>query len=125
MNDRDVTGIVTDLVLHRSPGRAWKVAVAVASAFTLLLVASIVVLLVRGTGIWGIAMPVAWGFAITDYVWWIGIGMAGTFISSALYLTRQDWRSPLSRYAEAMTVFALAVSGLFPVLHLGRPWFAY
>jgi molybdopterin-containing oxidoreductase family membrane subunit len=70
-------------------------------------------------------MPVAWGFAITDYVWWIGIGMAGTFISSALYLTRQGWRSALSRYAEAMTVFALAVSAVFPVLHLGRPWFAY
>jgi molybdopterin-containing oxidoreductase family membrane subunit len=70
-------------------------------------------------------MPVAWAFAIANYVWWIAIGMAGTFISAALYLTRQDWRSPLTRYAETMTVFAVSVSGLFPILHLGRPWFFY
>jgi molybdopterin-containing oxidoreductase family membrane subunit len=100
-------------------------AFAIAVALTALLVAGIIVLLIRGVGIWGVSMPVAWGFAITDYVWWIGIAMAGTFLSAALYLTRQDWRSALNRHAEAMTVFALAVSGIFPVLHLGRPWFAY
>jgi molybdopterin-containing oxidoreductase family membrane subunit len=120
-----VTEVVVALVLERKAGTAWKVATGVAAALTVLLAASIAMLLSRGVGIWGIDMPVAWGFAITDYVWWIGIGMAGTFISSALYLTRQGWRSALSRYAEAMTIFALAVSGLFPVLHLGRPWFAY
>lgn len=121
----NATDIVIGLVLDRPGGKAWKIAVVIAASLTALLIVSVVVLLKRGVGIWGISMPVAWGFAITDYVWWIGIGMAGTFISSALYLTRQDWHSPLSRYAEAMTVFALAVSGLFPVLHLGRPWFAY
>jgi molybdopterin-containing oxidoreductase family membrane subunit len=121
----EATDVSVGLVLDRRGGRVWKISVGIASALTLLLVASVVVLLQRGVGIWGIDMPVAWGFAITDYVWWIGIGMAGTFISSALYLTRQGWRTALSRYAEAMTVFALAVSGLFPVLHLGRPWFAY
>jgi molybdopterin-containing oxidoreductase family membrane subunit len=121
----EVTDIVVGLVLTRAAGRAWKLGMAIASALTGLLVVSIVELLVRGTGIWGITMPVAWGFAITNYVWWIGIGMAGTFISAALYLTRQGWRSALNRHAEAMTVFALAVSGLFPVLHLGRPWFSY
>ncbi|SEV85002.1 NrfD/PsrC family molybdoenzyme membrane anchor subunit [Luteibacter sp. 329MFSha] len=121
----EVTDIVTGIVLHRRAGTAWKVAFAVSCALTALLAASIAVLLVRGVGVWGIAMPVAWGFAITNYVWWIGIGMAGTFISAALYLTRQGWRSALNRFAEAMTVFALAVSALFPVLHLGRPWFSY
>jgi molybdopterin-containing oxidoreductase family membrane subunit len=125
MNAASVTDVVTGLALRRPPGRAWKWGFAVALSLTGLLAASIVVLLARGVGIWGVAMPVAWGFAIANYVWWIGIGMAGTFISAALCLTRQGWRSALNRHAEAMTVFALAVSGLFPVLHLGRPWFAY
>lgn len=125
MNAAHLTDMVTGLVLQRRPGRAWKLGFVLALSLTGLLVASIVVLLVRGVGIWGVAMPVAWGFAIANYVWWIGIGMAGTFISAALFLTRRGWRSALNRHAEAMTVFALAVSGLFPVLHLGRPWFAY
>ena len=76
-------------------------------------------------GIWGINIPVAWGFAITNYVWWIGIGMAGTFISAALLLLRQSWRTSINRAAESMTVMAVAIAGLFPILHLGRPWFAY
>jgi molybdopterin-containing oxidoreductase family membrane subunit len=125
MTAAELTDLVTDRVLYRPAGRTWMCAVGVALALTALLVAATIVLLVKGVGIWGISMPVAWGFAITDYVWWIGIGMAGTFISAALYLARQGWRSALNRHAEAMTVFALAVSGIFPVLHLGRPWFAY
>src|SRR3569623_1251182 len=82
-------------------------------------------LLVKGVGIWGLDMPVAWAFAIADYVWWIAIGMAGTFISGGLYLARQGWRNALNRYAEAMTVIAVSVSGIFPILNLGRPWFFY
>lgn len=121
----EVTDLVTGLVLARPGGTVWKLATGVASLLTAVLVAAIAVLLARGVGIWGVTMPVAWGFAIANYVWWIGIGMAGTFISAALYLTRQGWRSALNRFAEAMTVFALAVSAIFPVLHLGRPWFAY
>lgn len=121
----EVTDLVTGLVLARRGGPAWRLATGIAALLTALLVAAVVVLLARGVGIWGVTMPVAWGFAIANYVWWIGIGMAGTFISAALYLTRQGWRSALNRFAEAMTVFALAVSGIFPVLHLGRPWFAY
>jgi molybdopterin-containing oxidoreductase family membrane subunit len=113
------------IVLERRTGRGWAIACAIALALTVLLGAGIIVLLTRGVGIWGIDMPVAWGFAIADYVWWIGIGMAGTFISAALYLARQGWRTALNRYAEAMTVFAVSVSGLFPILHLGRPWFFY
>jgi Ni/Fe-hydrogenase subunit HybB-like protein len=120
-----VTDRVSAQVLARPAGRVWLLAFALALALTALLGSGIALLLVKGVGIWGIDMPVAWGFAITDYVWWIGIGMAGTFISAALYLTRQDWRTSLNRYAEAMTVFAVSVSGLFPILHLGRPWFFY
>jgi Ni/Fe-hydrogenase subunit HybB-like protein len=113
------------IVLERKAGRGWAIAFAVALALTMLLGAGITLLLVKGVGIWGINMPVAWAFAIADYVWWIAIGMAGTFISAALYLTRQGWRTALNRYAEAMTVFAVSVSGIFPILHLGRPWFFY
>jgi len=83
------------------------------------------VLLWRGVGIWDINNPVVWGFAIVNLVFWIGIGHAGTFISAVLLLLRQHWRSAFSRFAEAMTLFALAVAGLFPLLHLGRLQFAY
>jgi molybdopterin-containing oxidoreductase family membrane subunit len=79
----------------------------------------------KGVGIWGIMIPVAWGFAITNFVWWIGIGHAGTLISAILLLFRQEWRTSINRFAEAMTIFAVAAAGMFPILHLGRPWFAY
>lgn len=106
-------------------GRAWRVGLSLALLGLLLLMFTIAVLLAVGVGIWGINRPAYWGFAIANYVWWIGIGMGGTFISTALYLLRQPWRSSLSRYAETMTVFAVCVSGIFPILHLGRPWFFY
>jgi molybdopterin-containing oxidoreductase family membrane subunit len=83
------------------------------------------VLFLRGVGVWGVNIPVAWGFAITNFVWWIGIGHAGTFISAFLYLMRQEWRNSISRFAESMTIMAVICAGLFPILHLGRPWFAY
>jgi molybdopterin-containing oxidoreductase family membrane subunit len=86
---------------------------------------SITVLLVYGTGIWGINIPVGWGFAIINFVWWIGIGHAGTLISAILLLLRQEWRTSINRFAEAMTLFAVACAGLFPLLHMGRPWLAY
>src|SRR6185369_13296251 len=75
--------------------------------------------------IWGINIPIAWGFAIINFVWWIGIGHAGTFISAFLLLLRQDWRTSINRFAEAMTLFAVACAGMFPLLHLGRPWVFY
>src|SRR5581483_5216438 len=111
-------------VLTRPP-RRWWLAFGAALALASLFVIAVGELFARGVGIWGLNIPVAWAFAIANYIWWIGIGMAGTFISAALHLTRQDWRAPLARYAEAMTVFAVSVSGFFPVLHLGRPWFFY
>ena len=70
-------------------------------------------------------IPVAWGFAIVNFVWWIGIGHAGTFISAILLLLHQQWRTSINRFAEAMTLFAVACAGLFPLLHLGRPWVFY
>ena len=78
-----------------------------------------------GVGLWAVNVPVAWGFAITNFVWWIGIGHAGTLISAILLLMRQEWRTSINRFAEAMTLFAIACAGLFPLLHLGRPWFFY
>ena len=78
-----------------------------------------------GVGVWGIDVPVMWGFAIVNFVWWIGIGHAGTLISAILLLLKQDWRTSINRFAEAMTLFAVACAGLFPLLHLGRPWVFY
>ena len=90
-----------------------------------LLMIAVTWLFVRGVGVWGIDMPVAWGFAIVNFVWWIGIGHAGTLISAILLLLKQDWRTSINRFSEAMTLFAVACAGMFPILHLGRPWLAY
>ncbi len=80
---------------------------------------------VAGIGVWGNNIPIAWAFAITNFVWWIGIGHAGTFISAFLLLLEQQWRASINRFAEAMTLFAIVQAGLFPLLHMGRPWFFY
>ena len=74
-----------------------------------------------GVGIWGVDIPVAWAFAITHFVWWIGIGHAGTFISAILLLLRQPWRTSINRFAEAMTLIAVVMAGMMPILHLRRP----
>jgi Ni/Fe-hydrogenase subunit HybB-like protein len=78
-----------------------------------------------GIGLWGNNIPVAWAFAIINFVWWIGIGHAGTFISAILLLLEVPWRTSINRFAEGMTLFAIVQAGLFPVFHMGRPWFAY
>ena len=82
-------------------------------------------LVTTGIGIWGNNQPVAWAFDIINFVWWIGIGHAGTLISAILFLFRQEWRTSINRFAEAMTIFAVMCAGLFPLLHTGRPWMAY
>ena len=91
----------------------------------MLLLWSITVVLVKGVGVWGLNVPVGWGFAIVNFVWWIGIGHAGTLISAILLLLKQEWRTSINRFAEAMTLFAVACAGIFPLLHMGRPWLAY
>src|ERR1019366_2840825 len=82
-------------------------------------------LFIKGTGIWGINIPIGWGFAIVNFVCWIVIGQAGTLISAILCLLRQTWRNSINRFAEAMTLFAVACAGIFPLAHMGRPWLAY
>jgi molybdopterin-containing oxidoreductase family membrane subunit len=79
----------------------------------------------KGVGVWGITNPIGWGFDIINFVWWVGIGHAGTFISAILFLVKQQWRTSINRFAEAMTLFAVACAGLFPLLHMGRPWRAW
>ena len=94
-------------------------------ALTLLLVVSILYLFYAGIGIWGVSWPVAWGFAILSYVWWIAIASGGTIISALFFLVRVEWRTSINRIAESMMLFGAAAAGVYPVLHLGRPWFAY
>ncbi len=120
-----VTDKISSIVLTRRTPAAWLLGAALASGLVLMLLVAVSVLLVRGVGIWGINMPVAWGFAITNFVWWVGIGHAGTLISAILLLLHQKWRNSINRFAEAMTLFAVACAGLFPLLHLGRPWVFY
>jgi len=120
-----VTDKIAGLVLARPLGRLWLAAFCATLAGTLVYLGAMSYLFVKGVGIWGINIPVAWGFAIANFVWWVGIGHAGTFISAVLLLLRQRWRTSINRFAEAMTLFAAGMAGLFPILHLGRPWFAY
>lgn len=79
----------------------------------------------RGPGVWGVDWPVMWGFALVNYVWWIGIASGGTFVSALFYLVRVDWRTSINRTAETMLLFAAVAAGIYPIMHLGRPWFAY
>ncbi|HEY1381508.1 MAG TPA: NrfD/PsrC family molybdoenzyme membrane anchor subunit [Gemmataceae bacterium] len=120
-----VTDKISSIVLTRPTGWKWWLGFGISFAFTMLLFLAVSYLLVTGVGIWGINIPVGWGFAIVNFVWWIGIGHAGTLISAILLLLRQQWRTSINRFAEAMTLFAVACAGLFPLLHMGRPWFFY
>jgi Ni/Fe-hydrogenase subunit HybB-like protein len=121
--DAELTDLVLAPVWHTRP--IWWVLFALSSLGTLLLLATVTYTVFVGIGTWGNNIPVAWAFAITNFVWWIGIGHAGTFISAFLLLLNQHWRGSINRVAEAMTIFALVNAALFPLLHLGRPWFFY
>ena len=120
-----VTEQISSIALSRTAPWQWWAMV----SFALFLVGGFTVavtwLFVQGVGVWGIEIPVAWGFAITNFVWWIGIGHAGTLISAFLLLLNQSWRSSINRFAEAMTIFAVMCAGMFPAFHLGRPWLFY
>jgi Ni/Fe-hydrogenase subunit HybB-like protein len=120
-----VTEKISAIVLTRRFRPGWLLLLGISTLLVGLLLVAVSYLLVKGPGIWGINIPVAWGFAITNFVWWIGIGHAGTLISAFLLLMHQQWRTSINRFAEAMTLFAVACAGLFPLLHLGRPWFFY
>jgi len=120
-----VTDKISSIVMTRKTPLFWFIGFLIGFLLTMVLFFSIGVLFIRGIGIWGVNAPVGWGFAIVNFVWWIGIGHAGTLISAILLLLRQQWRTSINRFAEAMTLFAVAQAGLYPVLHLGRPWLAY
>jgi Ni/Fe-hydrogenase subunit HybB-like protein len=124
----DLTNVtLTDRLLDPlvRPARGIGRLMLVAALGTFMLFAAIAYTVVVGIGAWGNNIPVAWAFGIINFVWWIGIGHAGTFISAILLLLEQRWRTSLNRIAEGMTLFALVQAGLMPLLHLGRPWFFY
>ena len=124
-NYASVTDKIGAIILTRSTPGWWIFGFAVSFLLVMLLLVAVTYLFVTGVGIWGINIPIGWGFAIVNFVWWIGIGHAGTLISAILLLLRQQWRTSINRFAEAMTLFAVACAGLFPILHLGRPWLFY
>ncbi len=103
----------------------YKYAIGLTGLGTVVLAFAVTYTVITGIGLWGNNIPVAWAFAIINFVWWIGIGHAGTFISAILLLLEVHWRTSINRFAEAMTLFAIIQAGLFPLLHLGRPWFFY
>jgi molybdopterin-containing oxidoreductase family membrane subunit len=120
-----VTEKISMITLGRRTPRGWWIGFGISFLLLTILLYTIARLILVGVGIWGINIPVGWGFDIINFVWWIGIGHAGTLISAILLLLRQDWRTSINRFAEAMTLFAVAAAGLYPLLHTGRPWFAY
>ncbi|PYR77793.1 MAG: hydrogenase [Acidobacteria bacterium] len=119
-----VTDKIAAIVLSGRQPMGWFIGVTIGFAITMVLMGALTYLLIKGTGIWGINIPVGWGFAIINFVWWIGIGHAGTLISAILLLLKQGWRTSINRFAEAMTLFAVMCAGVFPLIHTGRPWLA-
>src|SRR4051794_33754562 len=108
--------------MRARPGNHWRIALALTGGVTLMLGGLIAYTVATGIGVWGTNIPAGWAFAIINFVFWIGIGHAGTFISAILYqLEQNNWRNPISRLTETMTIFAVLQAALFPVLHLGRP----
>ncbi|HEY1549747.1 MAG TPA: NrfD/PsrC family molybdoenzyme membrane anchor subunit [Kofleriaceae bacterium] len=122
---RNITRDVAWVAEAPKPHPLWLVALGLAVTLFAVGIWSVYVVVTRGIGVWGNHQRVCWAWDITNFVWWIGIGHAGTLISAVLYLTRQQWRVSINRSAEAMTIFAVMAAGIFPLLHTGRPWFAW
>jgi molybdopterin-containing oxidoreductase family membrane subunit len=116
-----VTDKISAIVLKKTP-KGWYFGFAAAFALLQLLLLAVANLLFRGIGVWGPAVPIGWGMDIINFVWWIGIGHAGTLISAILLLLRQEWRTSINRFAEAMTLFAVSCAAFYPIFHTGRPW---
>ncbi len=117
-----VTDKISSIVLTKRTPVGWFFGFAVAFGFLMIFNVTLANLLLTGVGIWGNNVPVGWAFDIINFVWWIGIGHAGTLISAILLLFRQQWRTSINRFAEAMTLFAVACAVLFPLIHTGRAW---
>lgn len=123
-NFTTITALISDIVEKPTP-IGWYIAFGISNILLFVLLGSIGYLVWEGTGIWGLNNPVGWGWAIINFVWWVGIGHAGTLISAILFLFRQDWRTAINRFAEAMTIFAVICALVFPGIHVGRIWIAY
>ena len=121
---RTITDKLASVVLTKSTPVVWFPIVGVSFLLLMGLMLALTYLFARGVGIWGNNVPVGWAFDIINFVWWIGIGHAGTLISAILLLFKQDWRTSINRFAEAMTLFAVACAAIFPLVHTGRPWLA-
>ncbi len=119
-----VTDKIASITLRRRTTLLWFLGFGLSFALLNLLFIAVGYLLFVGIGVWGPNVPVGWGFDIINLVWWIGIGHAGTLISAILLLLRQDWRTSINRFAEAMTLFAVSCAVIFPIFHTGRPWLA-
>src|SRR6202166_4440792 len=122
---KSVTDVISHIVLTPHTPMGWFFGFMLASTICLVLFTAVTWLFLKGVGIWGLDIPVGWGFAIINFVWWIGIGHAGTLISAILLLFKQQWRNSINRFAEAMTIFAVVCAGMFPLIHVGRPWLGY
>lgn len=122
---RSITDKLSAIVLTKNTPAAWFVTTAIGFTMMMGLMVALTYLFAKGIGIWGNNVPVGWAFDIINFVWWIGIGHAGTLISAVLLLFKQDWRTSINRFAEAMTIFAVMCAGLFPLIHTGRPWLAW
>jgi len=124
-DDLSITEKVCRIVEAEKPPKAWYVAFGISLSLTGILGLMLAYLFATGVGVWGLNRPVSWGFDITNFVFWVGIGHAGTLISAILYLFRQDWRTGINRFAEAMTIFAVICAVMFPSIHVGRAWLLY
>ena len=120
-----VNRTISEIPLGDRAPKVWWIGIVVAFLLLMMFFFAVSWLFIKGVGIWGINIPVAWGFAIVNFVWWVGIAHAGTFISAILLLLFQHWRTAINRFTEAMTLFAVACAGMMPLLHLGRPWIFY
>ncbi|MGF1925354.1 MAG: NrfD/PsrC family molybdoenzyme membrane anchor subunit, partial [Bacteroidia bacterium] len=126
---KDITyaKITDDILLpvENKPNKAWWIGFIISLCGALLWVVAVSYTFWYGIGAWGINKTVGWAWDITGFVWWVGIGHAGTLISAVLLLFRQNWRNSINRSAEAMTIFAVMCAGVYPIIHMGRPWLAY
>ncbi|MDF1729424.1 MAG: polysulfide reductase NrfD, partial [Sulfitobacter sp.] len=120
-----ITDTVAGISELPKPPKAWYIAFAISLSLLSLLGVMLAYLIFTGVGVWGNNNPVFWGWPIVNFVFWVGIGHAGTLISAILFLTRQNWRTGVNRFAEAMTIFAVCCAGIFPGVHIGRVWLAF
>src|SRR5499426_1033919 len=120
-----VTDKISSIALTRRTPMWWFIGAGISFLLAMMMFYTIGYLVLTGIGIWGNNIPVGWAWDIINFVWWIGIGHAGTLISAILLLLRQQWRTSINRFAEAMTLFAVACAAVYPVMHTGRPWMAY